>query len=308
MATFKEVILNLTDQREIQKQIRRGIFDGLFDLDVVGAVRTPGVKKKYQGRQGAREVKKFEQEVDEHDKLTPAGATAYRAVAARCNYLSQDRPDISFAAKELCRDFAVPSRASMDKLKRMAKYLACVPRLVYCFPWQERPQHMVGFGDTDFAGCKVTRRSTSGGAIMYGQHCLRHWSSTQPTISLSSGEAELTGICKTASQCIGLKSIATDLGLQRTILVKTDATAAIGMSRRLGIGKVRHLDTSLLWIQQKVRSGECPLEKVLGAENPADIMTKHVLGPTLREHLPRLGLRIESGRAVSAPALVSSES
>ena len=136
VATFKEVILNLTDQREIQKQIRRGIFDGLFDLDVVGAVRTPGVKKKYQGRQGAREVKKFEQEVDEHDKLTPAGATAYRAVAARCNYLSQDRPDISFAAKELCRDFAVPSRASMDKLKRMAKYLACVPRVVFCFPWQ----------------------------------------------------------------------------------------------------------------------------------------------------------------------------
>ena len=80
------------------------------------------------------------------------------------------------------------------------------------------------------------------------------------------------------------------------------------MSRRLGIGKVRHLDTSLLWIQQKVRSGECPLEKVPGAENPADIFTKNVARPLLREHMQRLGLQAESGQADSAPALVGETS
>ena len=79
-------------------------------------------------------MRKIEQEADENDKLTSAGATSCRALAARCNYLAQDRPDIAFASKELCRDFAVPSKSSMIKLKRVARYLAKFPRLVYKFP------------------------------------------------------------------------------------------------------------------------------------------------------------------------------
>ena len=84
---------------------------------------------------------------------------------------------------------------------------------------------------------------------MRGSHCIRHWSTTQATLALSSGEAELTGIAKGIAQAIGLRSIASDLGIQFSLKVRTDATAAMGMSRRLGVGKVRHLDTSLLWIQ-----------------------------------------------------------
>ena len=138
---------------------------------------------------------------------------------------------------------------------------------------------------------------------MYGTHCVRHWSSTQPTIALSSGEAELGGLCKGASHAIGLKAICKDMGFERSLLLRTDATAAMGMSRRLGIGEIRHLDTSLLWIQEKVRSGACPIDKVPGAENSADILTKHVDGPLLRFHLAKIGLVAETGRAESAPAL-----
>ena len=137
---------------------------------------------------------------------------------------------------------------------------------------------------------------------MHGSHCVRHWSSTQPTIALSSGEAELGGLCKGAAQGIGLRSLAHDLGLSWTIKVYTDATAAMGMSRRLGVGKVRHLDTSLLWIQAKVRGGDVLMEKVLGADNPSDALTKHLAGPQLQQHLRRMGLVHEEGRADSAPA------
>ena len=133
-AAFKEVLLSLSTLEEQQKQIRRGIYDGVLDAEVVGAVRTPGVKKKWQGRQGAKQVNRIEQEVDAQDKLTPAGATSYRALAARLNYLAQDRPDIAFAAKELCRDFAVPSISSLKKLKRVARYLLLVPRLGFKYP------------------------------------------------------------------------------------------------------------------------------------------------------------------------------
>ena len=70
---------------------------------------------------------------------------------------------------------------------------------------------------------------------MHGSHCIRHWSSTQPNIALSSGEAELGGLTKGAAQGIGLRSIGTDLGLTFSLKMHTDATAAMGMSRRLGL-------------------------------------------------------------------------
>ena len=49
---------------------------------------------------GTVENKKLEDD-DEGDYLAPHLATAYRACAARCNYLGLDRPDLQFASKEV---------------------------------------------------------------------------------------------------------------------------------------------------------------------------------------------------------------
>ena len=226
----------------------------------------------------------------------------YRAISARANYLAQDRPDIAFSTKELCREFAVPNRDSYVKLKRVCRYLIGLPRLVYIYNWQETPAAIDVYTDTDFAGCKTTRRSTSGGTVLFGSHCIRHWSTTQSTISLSSGEAELHGISKGMQHALGLQSLYKDLGLRVELRVHSDATAAIGIARRRGLGKLRHLDCEDLWIQQKVRSKEIQLLKVLGAENPADILTKYIDQKTLSAALARMGMVSESGRPESAPA------
>ena len=76
-------------------------------------------------------------------------------------------------------------------------------------------------------------------------------------------------------------------------------------SRRLGIGKIRHLDTSLLWIQQKIKDGHLVVDKVLGTENPADCLTKHVDRTTMLKHLVAMGLEYETGRADLAPQLAN---
>ena len=100
---------------------------------------------------------------------------------------------------------------------------------------------------------------------------------------------------------MGLRSIGADLGFDLPLILRTDATAAMGMARRLGIGKIRHLDTSLLWVQQQVRNGTVQLEKVLGTENPGDALTNHLSGPDLMGHVERMGLQYDEGRAESAP-------
>ena len=139
---------------------------------------------------------------------------------------------------------------------------------------------------------------------MRGSHLVKHWSSTQKIITLSSGEAELAGIVRGATEALGLRSLAADFGIECGVRVYADSAAAIGICRRSGIGKVRHLAVGQLWVQERVRSGDLELHKVLGAENPGDLLTKHVPRELADKHLWRAGLWRSEGRADSAPDIV----
>ena len=136
---------------------------------------------------------------------------------------------------------------------------------------------------------------------MLGKCCIRHWSKTQPTISLSSGESELHGIAFGASQALGLQSLMRDMGWHLPIQLWSDATAAIGIARRKGLGKIRHLDVTDLWIQDKIRSGQMKLDKMLGTENPSDVLTKFVDRNAMNKALERISLVPTSGRPECAP-------
>ena len=138
---------------------------------------------------------------------------------------------------------------------------------------------------------------------MRGLHLLKHWSVTQTTVTLSSAESELSGICKGSSVSLGLISVAKDLGFTWDLVVETDASAAIGISRRRGLGKIRHLAVADLWVQDRVRSGDFVLRKVPGSENASDLLTKFVDRPLLLKHLSRMGLYKEEGRAALAPTI-----
>ena len=84
--------------------------------------------------------------------------------------------------------------------------------------------------------------------------------------------------------------------------VWTDSSAAIGICSRQGLGKLRHLETHLLWVQQAVRSKRIDLRKILGEENPADLYTKYLPSRDRIGHLVKLmGCRYLEGRAATAP-------
>ena len=138
---------------------------------------------------------------------------------------------------------------------------------------------------------------------MRERHPIKHWSLTQTTIALSSGGAELGEICRGASMALGLQSLASDLGIKLHLEILTDATAAIGICRRRGLGQIRHLHVYDFWVQDRLRKGGFKLTKIPGADNPADILTKHVPRVVLRKHMAFMGLSAEGGRAGSAPTL-----
>ena len=257
-------------------------------LEGAKAVATPGVKATFT-------------QLAEDVELPAHLNTPFRGAAARGNYLAADRIDVQFACKEVCRSMARPTQHAWEALKRVCRYLNRVPRLVYEFK-QQSVTHVDVYTDTDWAGCPRTRKSTSGGCVMFGQHAVKHWSSTQASISLSSGEAEFAGVIRGAGQGLGYQALLHDLGVDVPLRVWTDSSAAIGICTRQGLGKLRHLDTHTLWIQQAVRAKRVDLRKVDGEANPADLLTKHSIGRQRLEGLVSLyGCKHIGGRAESAP-------
>jgi hypothetical protein len=230
------------------------------------------------------------------DAVQGFNASVYRSIAARGNYLAQDRPDIQFAMKEICRSMSSPTVNDWPSVKRLARYLLGAPRMVVKYGFQKLPSKIVVWTDSDFAGCSKTRKSTSGGVVMFGGHCLKTWSSTQEVISLSSGEAEYYALVKAVSQGIGIRNLLQDLGIVVDIEVNMDASAAKAIASRKGCGKIRHIDVATLWVQEKVANKEVKLVKVAGHENLADILTKHVDRAALDRLLHRFGIVQEPGR------------
>ncbi|MBV61870.1 MAG: hypothetical protein CMH65_11270 [Nevskiales bacterium] len=272
------------DPRQAERLVR--------DLKLEGAkaLGTPGVKATLA-------------QVAEDTDLAADKQSPFRAVAARANYLASDRPETQYAAKEACRWMAKPTELAMAGLKRLGRYLEGHKRLVFKLPWQQADRIDI-YSDTDWAGCPRSRKSTSGGCVMLGRHLIKSWSSTQALVSLSSGEAEFYGVVKASGVGLGYQALLNDLGVDLPLRVWTDSTATMGICGRQGLGKLRHLDTQCLWVQQRVRDRSFELRKVRGDDNPADLFTKHLTSaPRVKDLLQKFGCEYAEGRAESAPKL-----
>ena len=77
--------------------------------------------------------------------------------------------------------------------------------------------------------------------------------------------------------------------------VCSDAVAAIGIVRRQGLGRIRHLAVADLWIQQRSKDGSVRYEKLDGSVNSSDMLTKPVEQETLCKHMCSLGLVFKEG-------------
>ena len=230
-------------------------------------------------------------------------ASRFRALAARANYLAQDRPDIQYSVKEVARRMCRPRQSDWVLLKRLARYLVGAPRALLKYYWQKSPTCLDVFVDADWAGCKSTCRSTSGGAARHGWHTVKTWSTTQATVAMSSGESELYSLNKGAAQALGLMALAMDFGIELEARVHTDASATLGVINRKGLGRLRHINVQYLWLQDRAKQGDLKVSKVDGYNNPADLMTKHLSSSDMLRHTKALGLEFINGRAELAPQL-----
>lgn len=108
--------------------------------------------------------------VEDGQELVGDDVSLFRGLAARLNYLSLDRADIQYSTEEICREMSRPSRGSLRRLHHLARRLITKPRVVWKFPYQLKPKVLVVNVDSNWAGCRRTRKSTSGGTARWGSH------------------------------------------------------------------------------------------------------------------------------------------
>jgi len=296
----KEGLTYEADQRHVEICLRD------VNLENATSVSTP-VDRSSKDPKNRNEIVNAEKT---SEALVSSAATHYRAIVARLNYLGQDRSDIQFAVKELGKDMCTPTQASWTRMKRALRYLKGAPRALVHFGYQERPQEITIWADSDFAGCERTRKSTSAGVIMFGSHLIKSWSTNQAVPALSSGEAEYYALVKAASMGIGVRSLASELGINycNPLRINSDASAAIGICNRIGSGKIRHLAVTQLWLQHQVADKSIVLSKVGTDENLADALTKGVDHAAIHKHNLGVGVELRADRHSLAPALAKEES
>ena len=260
-------------------------------LGLAGAkgLSTPCEVEKERRRETPHLTSSTAENEEEDVSLDFEQARRYRGIAARLNYLAQDRPDLKFAALKASRNMSNPRDRDWGILKRVGRYLITRPRAICSFRWQDESSTKIwACSDSDWAGDKKTRKSTTGGCLWHGAHLLKVWAKTQKAISLSSAEAELYAAVHCASEALGVQSILKDLGKDAAVGFGMDASAALALINREGLGKARHVETQWLWIQKAVREGRLQVSKIHGELNPADLMTKPLCVDKIDEFMKKM--------------------
>ncbi len=217
--------------------------------------------------------------------LPRSRTTIYRSNVMRLNFISQDRVDLSEATKSLAQGMAKPTEAHFEDLKRVGRYLKGRPSLASRYWQRPFPSKVTATVDSDHAGDKTTRKSTTGMVLRFGSHVLRASSSLQSAIGLNVSEAEFCALVHGAAHGLGFQAYYADLGIKLDVRLESYSSSAKSFTSRRGLGKQRHVQVRYLWIQERVACKHLVVKKIWSEDNVSDMLTKSVNKDTLEAHL-----------------------
>jgi hypothetical protein len=195
------------------------------------------------------------------------------------------RPDIAFPVSTLAQHANNPGPEHRKALQRIFLYLRAT--LDYCIVLggvEDDQIELTGYTDASYAEDPDTRRST--GAYIFtlngGPIC---WTSKrQPTVALSSTEAEYMAMCQAMREATWLRQLLTELGYyggKETITVHADNQSAIALGKSPGFHKrSKHIDVQYHYVREQVENGRVKTPYLPTSRMVADGLTK-ALSPEL---------------------------
>nr|GFB87767.1 copia protein [Tanacetum cinerariifolium] len=206
---------------------------------------------------------------------TPVDATKYRSMIGALMYLMSSRPDIVHDTYLCARYEAKPTEKHLKEVKRIFRYLR---ETVNTGLWYTKDSgfELTGFSDADYAGCKDTFKSTSGGAQFLGEKLVSWSSKNKDCTPLSTAEAEYVSLSACCAQVLWMQTQLTDYGFHfNKILIYCDSKSAIAIScNPVQHSRTKHIVVRYHFIKEHVQKGTIELYFFKTDYQLADIFTK----------------------------------
>ena len=209
------------------------------------------------------------------DEGAVVDVTDYRGMIGSLLYLTASRPYIMYSTSLCARYQANPREPHLTAVKRIFRYLKGEPNLGLWYP-REIDFNLVGYSDSDFAGCKIDTKSTSGSCQLLGGRLVSWFSKKQKSISTSTAEAEYIAAGSCCAQILWMKHQLKDYGLSYTkVPIYCDNQSAIAMTGNpVQHSLTKHISIRYHFIREHVQQKEIEMHFIPTDQQLADIFTK----------------------------------
>ncbi|GJR47074.1 ribonuclease H-like domain-containing protein [Tanacetum coccineum] len=153
---------------------------------------------------------------------------------------------------------------------------------------------LVAYLDTDWVGCPTTQRSTSGYYVFLRNNLLSWSSKRQPTLALSSADAEYRGVANAVVETCSLRNLLRELHtpLSSATLVYCDNVSAVYLSSNpVRHQRTKHIEIDIHFVRDLVDVGQVRVLHVPSRYQYADIFTKDFPSTLFEEFRSSLSVR-----------------
>ncbi|KAK6158948.1 hypothetical protein DH2020_006262 [Rehmannia glutinosa] len=217
--------------------------------------------------------------------------TRYRALIGSLLYLTLSRPDITFVVGVCARFQSAPKESHMTEAKRFLRYLKECQEVSLWYP-KEGGFKLVGYSDSDYAGCREKRKSTSGTCQMLGNRLVSWLSKKQNSIATSTTEEEYIAAGNCCALVLWMRQQLRDYDIEeREIPIMCDITCAIAITQNPVLhSRTKHIDVIYHFIRDHVEKKDITLEYISTDKQLADIFTRPLCESRFEELKNELGL------------------
>ena len=202
------------------------------------------------------------------------------------------RLDISHAVGVVSRYMNNPGKEQWDEVKWTLRYFKGIATHALCFEGPDIFLH--GYVDSDMAGDKNSRRSTTRYVFIIGGTTISWISKLKKVVALSTTEAEYVAAIEASKEMIWLQRFMEELGKkQENSKLYCDNQSVIHLAKNSMFHlKTKHIQLRYHFIRSSLEDGQLKKEKIHTSQNPADMLTKGVTREKMSSFLVLVGLQV----------------